>query len=564
MRRDFLVLMVGMLVLFGAPASALGAISAVNVTVTPSTLAAGAHPNVTVDEKFTYTGGDSVKDTTLHFPPGLLGNPQATPLCTQAAFQNGGACPANTTLGSTTVTATIAGLLQIPSSGTVYNLVPLGNEPALLGIVVKPLGGLGGTILLTSAISLRTATDFGIDSTVNNMPNSTSGLSTVINEVSLTLNGMAGTKAFMTNPTNCKVATTTLDADSYSVPATKVSGTSSFTPTSCDKLAFTPQLTASMGAPGATDITSHVPFTATITQPDNQSAQLSAAVTLPAGLGASTSGATALCSSAQLAAGTCPAGSRVGTGTISTPLLAAPVQGPVYEVAGGIGLPGVAVVFGGKLPFTLVGTVGAGVGNRLLNTFNGLPDVPLSTFTLAIDGGPHGLLAASTNLCAGAQRTVNGSFVGQSGAIATPSAPVPVIGCPISATASGRGFAGKRPRLSFTLSKAPAGPAFKSVAIKLPRNLKVVRARRGISVRAASALPKSAWKLSKKGVLALTLPKAGSVRISTRLSAGSIRASSSLLRILKRHRSTTLRLSVTVIDITGHKTVLPVRFTARR
>ena len=102
MRRDFLVLMVGMLVLFGAPASALGAISAVNVTVTPSTLVAGAHPNVTVDEKFTYTGGDSVKDTTLHFPPGLLGNPQATPLCTQAAFQNGGACPANTTLGSTT------------------------------------------------------------------------------------------------------------------------------------------------------------------------------------------------------------------------------------------------------------------------------------------------------------------------------------------------------------------------------------------------------------------------------------------------------------------------------
>jgi hypothetical protein len=306
-----------------------------------------------------------------------------------------------------------------------------------------------------------------------------------------------------------------------------------------------------------------VPFTATITQPDGQSSQLSAAVTLPAGLGASTSGATALCSSAQLAAGACPAGSRVGTGTISTPLLAAPVQGPVYEVAGGTGLPGVAVVFGGKLPFTLVGAVGAGVGNRLLNTFGGLPDVPLSTFTLAIDGGPHGLLAASNNLCSGPQRTVNGAFVGQSGATANPSAPVPVVGCPISATASGRGFAGKRPRLSFTLSKAPAGPAFKSVSIKLPRNLKVLNARRGISVRAASALPKSAWRLRKR-VLALTLPQAGSIRISTRLSAGSIRASSSLLRILKRHRSTTLRLSVTVIDITGHKTLLPVRLTAKR
>ena len=59
---------------------------------------------------------------------------------------------------------------------------------------MRPLGGLLGKIFLTSAISLRTATDFGIDSTVNNMPNSTSGLSTVINQVSLTLSGMAGNR----------------------------------------------------------------------------------------------------------------------------------------------------------------------------------------------------------------------------------------------------------------------------------------------------------------------------------------------------------------------------------
>ena len=198
--------------LLGVPASALGAISSAQVTVTPSTLAAGAHPNVTVVEQFTYSGGDTVKDTTLHFPPGLIGNPQATPLCSQANFQ-ADTCPANTQLGTTSVTATVLGLLQTPADGSIYNVVPVGNEPALLGIVVRPLGGLLGKIFLTSAISLRTASDFGIDSTVNNMPNSTSGLSTVINQVSLTLNGMAGNPPapFMTNPTSCKLATTTLD-----------------------------------------------------------------------------------------------------------------------------------------------------------------------------------------------------------------------------------------------------------------------------------------------------------------------------------------------------------------
>src|SRR5882724_4634130 len=67
-----------------APTSAYAAINSMSVTVTPSTKAAGAHPNVTVDEQFTYSGGtDSVKDTTLHFPPGLIGNPLATPLCSQ-------------------------------------------------------------------------------------------------------------------------------------------------------------------------------------------------------------------------------------------------------------------------------------------------------------------------------------------------------------------------------------------------------------------------------------------------------------------------------------------------
>jgi hypothetical protein len=543
-----------------APTSAYAAISGMTVTVTPSTKAAGAHPDVTVDEAFTYSGGsDSVKDTTLHFPPGLIGNPLATPLCSQADFQ-ADACSAATQVGTTTVTATVAGLLQLPSDGKIYNIVPSGNAPAELGIVVAPLGGLAGKIFLTSTISLRTATDFGIDSVVNNMPNSTGGLSTVINEVSLTLNGMVGSNSFMTNPTACKLATTKLDADSYD--GSTASATNAFTPTDCDKLPFKPQLSATMGGVGATAKSSRVPFSATISQATGEASQLSAVVTLPTGLGLSSKGATALCTAAQFASDACPAGSRIGTGTIATPLLADAVSGPVYEVNTGPGLPSIGVAFAGKLPFKLLGKAGVVAGGRVQNTFTGLPDVPLSAFTLAIDGGSHGILTATSDLCS-ARRTVDGVFGAQSGASATVSAPVKILDCPPTAIASASRFGTRRPRLSIVAYKAPGGPALRSVTVKLPKNVNVVRTSRGISVRSASAVPASAWSL-KSGTLSLTLPGSGASRIAARLSAGSIRPSSRLAKTLKRHRSTEMHLTVTVVDTAGHSTVIPVTFSARR
>jgi len=543
-----------------APASAFANLSAVNVTVTPSTKAAGAHPDVTVDEKFTYSDStDSAKDTTLHFPPGLIGNPLATPLCTQAQFQ-ADTCPASTQLGTTTVTATVLGLLQTPADGSIYNVVPTGSSPAMLGIVVRPVGGLLGKTFLTSVISLRTATDFGIDSVVNNMPNSTSGLATVINEVSLTLKGLVAGKPFMTNPTSCKVATTVLDVTTHE--GGSGSASNSFTPTDCDKLAFKPQVTAAMGGPGGTNITQRVPFTTTISQAAGEANQASASVLLPAGVGLSTSGATAICSAAQLAADQCPAGSRVGTATITTPLLANAVTGPVYEVSGGTGLPGVAVKFGGTLPFTLVGRA-AIVGGRVQNVFNGLPDVPLSTFTLVIDGGPHGLLTASQNLCTGPKRTATGVFGAQSGAGATIAAPVTVVGCPPTATITGKGFRRKRPRLSLVVLRAPGGPALRSVSVRLPRSIKVARRSRGVSVRSAAAVPRSNWSFRGQ-TLSATLSGSGANRVATVFSAGSVRAGSKLLKVLKRHRSHALDMSVVVVDTAGRRTVVPLELIAKR
>src|SRR5690349_7803891 len=93
------------------PAAAGASVTVSGLTVTPTTTAAGAHPDVTVSETFSYSdSSDSVKKTVLHMPAGLLGNPQATALCPQADFQ-AASCPDNTQVGEVSVGAAIGGVL---------------------------------------------------------------------------------------------------------------------------------------------------------------------------------------------------------------------------------------------------------------------------------------------------------------------------------------------------------------------------------------------------------------------------------------------------------------------
>ncbi len=553
--------------MFALPGAASAAVTVSSFTVTPTTTAAGAHPDVTVNEQFSYaSGSDSVLNTTLHFPAGLLGNPQASAKCSAAAFQ-ADTCPSSTRVGSTVVGASIAGLLPTNSNGDIYNLVPDATHPAILGIVVRP--SAGGKIFLKSPVTLRTSGDFGIDSPVSNQPNSVSGLPLQITSTSITLFGTRPwlSTPFMSNPTSCKAATSTIDANSHEAPGTTSTASSTFTPTSCDQEVFAPRLVATMGERGSTVTGSHVPFEATITQAVGESAQSSASVTLPASLSAAVAtGGTALCQPAELAVAACPAAARVGTATIASPLLPTPVQGPVFQVFKAGQLPGVGVEFGGVLPFVLGG--GTGLTNRRLqNVFTGLPDVPLTSFALAIDGGPHGLLAANRDLCTGTPPTVDGAFGAQSGASATRTSPVTLIGCTGKsaphAKLSLRHLRGRHPVLKLTVTKGAA--KLRSLSLKLPKSIKVSKARRGLTaVGAKFKLSKRALKLSRKGKLTVRLPSRGASRVTVKLSGGRIHASKRLKRRLKHHRTAKLKLTLTTVDVQGRHNRLHVKFTGKR
>jgi len=109
-----------------------------------------------------------VKDVTVELPPGLVGNPTATPRCTYsefAAIENGygETCPIDTAIGVATTYLSEVGEDIFPFTTPVYNLVPPKGVAAEFGfIAVKKV-----PILLLS--SVRTGTDYGVTTSVPNI-----------------------------------------------------------------------------------------------------------------------------------------------------------------------------------------------------------------------------------------------------------------------------------------------------------------------------------------------------------------------------------------------------------
>ena len=89
------------------PASAQ-AITLSGLVAQPASTQAGAHSDFHLHMNFT---NGQVKDLTVGLPPGQVGDPNATPQCTEAQLNSATAgndgCPANTQVGTVVANATI-------------------------------------------------------------------------------------------------------------------------------------------------------------------------------------------------------------------------------------------------------------------------------------------------------------------------------------------------------------------------------------------------------------------------------------------------------------------------
>jgi hypothetical protein len=447
-RGRLLGTLIAAVALFALPASAEAAFT-VTGTAAPANDAGGAHSDVHVHMDFS---GGQVKELTIGLPPGLIGDPNATPLCTEAQLKSATAgndgCPANTQVGSVVANATVTVVLlpvTLNVSGKLYNVEPRPGEPARFGIVLQPGNLLGAVtlplppIILQSGVELRD--DYGLNTVIKDppIPNSTSGLPTTINSQDITLFGTApGTgKPFMRNPTSCPGPhTTTFQAVPYS--GSTANDTDAFTTTNCDALDFSPAFTAEIGGTGQT--TNGVPTTAStsILQDADEAGLHDAVVKVPGDLNPNaTLFFAAACDQTSFVAGTCPGNTVVGLATAASPLLSTPLIGNVELVASDGPFPNLGLDLKGQLHLLLQGTTDISAGNTV--SFHGLPDIPIARFQLTFTN-PPGLLGTSRNICVPPAPVFHADFTGYNDKTTAVDASAIVDGCGPS---NGTGTKGK-------------------------------------------------------------------------------------------------------------------------
>jgi hypothetical protein len=211
---------------------------------------------------------------------------------------------------------------------------------------------------------------------------------------------------FIINPTSCvakAIGGTLAAADGQTAPINvrfQVGG--------CADLALKPSLGLALSGKGQTTDGKHPAVTATLTQPAGQANLKKVRVTLPLSLALDTENANGLCEfvDGSKASPTCPKDSIVGTATATTPILDEPLAGPVYFVKNVRKdpksgreirtLPKLVIPLVGQngVKLTLTGTSDV-VDDRLVTTFDNIPDAPVSGFKLSIIGGKGGILVVS-------------------------------------------------------------------------------------------------------------------------------------------------------------------------
>lgn len=399
------------------------------------------------------------KDVEVALPPGLVGDPNALPQCSQQAFLEGANlnCPVDTQVG--TVRAFFYG--SFPSANyPVYNLVPPAGAPAELGFSVSDLGRV------TLFFGVRSG-DYGLTAALNGIPETGPLQGAILTlwgvpaaashdleregtlgdgaqdasefckpavkfkggeEIQTRCPSDAPAKPFLTLPSQCGPAqpfVATVDSwenpgqlQTYSFPEPA----SANELTGCEQLTFAPSLTLT---PETTQADTPSGYTVELHVPQNENPVgfatpdiRNAVVSLPAGIVVSPSATNGLqgCSQSQFAASSssaasCPPRSRIGTVKIATPLLSSPLEGQVFLAEPECGPCTPAQAQEGKLVRLLVQAQGSGVTvklegatsidqstGQLTVSFANAPQLPFEDLKLTLNGGSRAPLA-NTSTC---------------------------------------------------------------------------------------------------------------------------------------------------------------------
>ena len=432
-------LVVASLALLVGPASAVAApekYEVISAGVSLTSAQAGAHADMTVDFELSSINNTPLgltRDTDIHLPPGVIGNPQAIPRC--SVLQFGGStentCPINTQVG---VAELVLGG-DTPGSfiEPIYNL-----EPPKGGDIVARFG-LYAAIYPTIVNVRIDPHDYSIVASVEGAAAAAGlvGAKTTIwgvpadpvhNEFRITpqeaLEGGApagGRESglpevpFLSNPTDCTLERQlSVTATSYGEPNSPSTKTVPFPKiTGCGKLAFDPTFTAIPTNPEASAPTG---LEADLTIPQDEtpkglatSTLKGAVVSLPEGMTVNSAAGDGLaaCSAEEVhfeenVPAQCPDAAKIGTAEIDAPALERVIKGAVYQRTPEPGhlfrfwLVSDELGVHLKLPAEINTNPLTGQVTTLflgIASLGGNPQVPVRSIKLNVFGGPRAPLA---------------------------------------------------------------------------------------------------------------------------------------------------------------------------
>lgn len=277
-----------------------------------------------------------------------------------------------------------------------------------------------------------------------------------LTELLVTLNGSTGAAKghpLLTNPTFCDEQSVDVEYLGYKYNAEYsassrvvyshaygdgklVTDSVPYTMRDCDALPYAPTFAASADseAPGAA-----AALTAVITQDNNEATTKKVRVEFPKGMGVNIKSALKPCSASDLAAKSCPEVSKMGTVEAESRLLPKreflgdSVKPEDEVLRGNVYLTGqegnkltLSAQLSGFVDLRLDATAGVEPDGTVTATFDNIPSVPMSKFTLNLFGGDKGLL---TNPRKCGTHTTSATFTSHSGKAHTVTSTSKVSGC---------------------------------------------------------------------------------------------------------------------------------------
>ncbi|HEX5609609.1 MAG TPA: hypothetical protein VFX45_05895 [Solirubrobacterales bacterium] len=374
-------------------------------------------------------------DVTL--PNGLLANLTGIPYCPDTALAaiptgagNGAAqaatpsCPAASRVGSASVQSGTGPSPVFVDTGRVYLAGPYKGAPLSLAVVAPALAGpfdLGNVVV---RVALRVNPETAqVEAISDPIPTILAGIPLNLRDLRINLDR----PRFTVNPSNCTESAVRGAIAGSGGALAAVS--SRFGVTGCNALPFKPKV--GLRLKGGTKRNSYPALTATIAYRPADANLAAVSVALPRSEFLAQNHIRTVCTRVQFAAGAvpgagCPKGSVYGFAKATTPLLGAPLEGPVYLRSSSNKLPDLVLALHGQIEIVLVGRIDS-FKKGIRTTFPTVPDAPITSFTLAMKGGKKSLLVNSRDLCESKNRATV-KIAGQNGATAN-STPAVANGC---------------------------------------------------------------------------------------------------------------------------------------